>query len=592
MARKKKFKFEWWHLVLGVLFIIIAMKSPTFFGAVYTPSTTVLELTSIDSIEVPDTFFNPKDDTAIAKLQFGKVPLNIGCHLLVYEYPDATINKLCSIENPAQLGLSYTYKQIEIVEGGFINLTYDGGNSLLLYFPKLGVGSSGFGELYFSDDGSSYYDAELTNLAFAAPGPEQQCIESWSCTQWSDCIDNQQTRSCTDVNACGTILNKPSEVNSCSIEECVEEWDCTVFGDCECVGGCKEVYQGNNPPCLTITNKQDCINYGDCYWEEQVCEQTRTCEDLNMCDTSENKPNLVQACEPDCNPITEVCDGLDNDCDGEIDEDNVCGICTEGETKQCGVSDLGECSYGTQTCTDGQWNDCVGNVNPVDEVCDGLDNDCDNNIDEGVLNSCVNYDDCTVYQTCEECLAPPYESCNGIDDDCNGVVDEGVTNSCVDYTTCLLYNSCDSCDSEPDEICDGLDNNCDGTTDEGCVCTTGQTQECGVTNIGECSYGTQSCSAGTWGSCSGNIDPVEEICDDNKDNDCDGEIDEGCILGCQSDEDCSDGDISTQDSCVDNECVYANRNIESFWEENKQIIMIGGGIILALLILSWFVPRK
>jgi len=37
-----------------------------------------------------------------------------------------------------------------------------------------------------------------------------------------------------------------------------------------CDGECKEVYQGNNPACLTITNKQDCINYGDCYWESST----------------------------------------------------------------------------------------------------------------------------------------------------------------------------------------------------------------------------------------------------------------------------------------------------------------------------------
>ena len=84
-------------------------------------------------------------------------------------------------------------------------------------------------------------------------------------------------------------------------------------------------------------------------------------------------------CVRDVDPSGEVCDGLDNDCDGETDEGCEC---TPGQTQKCG-SDEGECVAGTQTCVGGQWGDCAGAVGPSEEVCDGKDNDCDGETDEG-----------------------------------------------------------------------------------------------------------------------------------------------------------------------------------------------------------------
>lgn len=68
----------------------------------------------------------------------------------------------------------------------------------------------------------------------------------------------------------------------------------------------------------------------------------------------------------------EVCDGRDNDCDPSIDE---------SITRVCGT-DEGECRAGVQTCMTGDWGTCVGEIPPVEESCDLLDNDCDATVDD------------------------------------------------------------------------------------------------------------------------------------------------------------------------------------------------------------------
>jgi len=80
-------------------------------------------------------------------------------------------------------------------------------------------------------------------------------------------------------------------------------------------------------------------------------------------------------------PAAEVCDGRDNDCDGTTDPGCQCQV---GTSRACGgASGLGECHAGTQRCGgDGRWMDCIGSAGPADEICDGLDNDCDGSSDE------------------------------------------------------------------------------------------------------------------------------------------------------------------------------------------------------------------
>lgn len=160
------------------------------------------------------------------------------------------------------------------------------------------------------------------------------------------------------------------------------------------------------------------------------------------------------------------------------------------------------------------------------ETCNDLDDDCDLLIDEdfpnkgnvcdnglkGICKGTGNYI-CSGSGTGLTCnITNPggtavSEICgNGLDDDCDGVVDE----------------NCTGCGTV--ELCDGIDNNCNGQIDENLI------RDCG-SNVGECKKGTQTCSMGVWGTCTG-TGPKAETCD-GKDNDCNGSID-GFIETCSS----------------------------------------------------------
>jgi len=127
--------------------------------------------------------------------------------------------------------------------------------------------------------------------------------------------------------------------------------------------------------------------------------------------------------------------------------------CNEGDKRDCGAYDEGECQFGLQYCEDGKWGFCIGQILPGDEICDdGKDNDCDGYVDEGC--------DCTFGES-RKC-GPANET---------GVCKFGIeycaeigewSGECLNATT----SSAEKCG--PLNVGNSLDDDCDGTIDEGC----------------------------------------------------------------------------------------------------------------------------
>ena len=144
-------------------------------------------------------------------------------------------------------------------------------------------------------------------------------------------------------------------------------------------------------------------------------------------------------CTGQIGPSTETCDGKDNDCDGKVD--GMQRPCYTGSSSALGK---GICKQGKQTCSFGNWNPlCLGQVLPKPEACDGIDNDCNGLVDESISNPpsctktkgvCVGSKKTCVQGKWKDCTDADYlkhdklyqaseDKCDSKDNDCDGKVD-------------------------------------------------------------------------------------------------------------------------------------------------------------------------
>ena len=365
--------------------------------------------------------------------------------------------------------------------------------------------------------------------------------------------------------------------------------DGTCPGTSVCQGG-KLVCEGAEPkPEVCNGLDDDCDGITDDGELDSDGDGIADCVDPD--DDNDGSPDLVD-CAPydeDVNPeAVEKCDDdKDNDCDGQTDEADALGCSTfwldadgdgygsEGDPTTC-LCEADPTLLYTGTIP-GDCDDLDAAVHlGGDEVCDGVDGDCDGETDEGFpdidgdgLAGCVDPDDDDDgFLDAEDC-APTVasvnpaatESCNGVDDDCDGVTDENASVGCSWYLqdadfdgqgstdvpglcqcgpneetlfTAKFGGDCDDLDDGvfdgAVESCNGKDDDCDGETDEGSPdtdadglanCVDPDDDQDGVLDEADCAP----------------LDPsvhtaVNELCN-GKDDDCDGETDEEDALGCE-----------------------------------------------------------
>ena len=357
------------------------------------------------------------------------------------------------------------------------------------------------------------------------------CMTDAECPMGQACVNG----ACSNTNP-QNCNGQPSPL-SCTQTGCAAGQICTPDPD---PSHCYPSACGCDATTGTWVCTADCGQGAYCA-PAQPCGPNGGCPPGSMCDAA-------GMCTPVCAGTPEVCNGLDDDCDGAIDEqdDPAAPLCADGTAcvmGQCGGPNLpcmsdADCGP-NQLCFNGV---CGGDPTCGTEICNGIDDDCNGLVDDGAGAFCAdgtlcmgqcdgnpqqcgpNSPPCPPGQVCSAmgiCVSggcqPAPETCNGLDDDCDGKVDDATpgTTLCPNGGTCvngqcsILPGSCGPmnpcpagqvcsangqcvpgvCQPAP-EICNGLDDDCDGVIDD----TAPGTSLCqgGICFAGKC---TKSCNS-------------------------------------------------------------------------------------------------
>ncbi|GMV41367.1 MAG: hypothetical protein AMXMBFR64_30830 [Myxococcales bacterium] len=420
-----------------------------------------------------------------------------------------------------------------------------------------------------------------------APPCDDGCADGWLCTQ--------DLASFPDVvflcvPAHPSLCRPCKGDGDCPGAACVSHGDEGSFcgGDCEsatCPPGfsCLEAPTASGPrlQCVLDAGECPCSPAAVAAGASTLCAASGplgACHGERHCTSSG-----LTACSASP-PSDELCNGLDDDCDGAVDEGLAGASCTVAGSD-------GAC-HGTLVCTASGGSLCDAPL-PAPEACNGKDDDCDGAVDEpGALGCTQTWKDkdgdgwgagevsCACAPTgalapgdCDDADPAAHpgaeELCNGVDDDCDGLTDEEGASGCTpwfldgdadgwgaDDEACLCgpsgaYTVTDGGDCDDGngsvhpgavEACNLFDDDCDGLADppgaQGCTpyfadadgdtwgdgsspaCLCAPAPPLSATNPGDCDDG----DAG--------VHPAAPEACNGKDDDCDGLVDEGAAAGC------------------------------------------------------------
>ncbi|MDH4227890.1 MAG: MopE-related protein [Deltaproteobacteria bacterium] len=273
-----------------------------------------------------------------------------------------------------------------------------------------------------------------------------------------------------------------------------------------------------------------------------------------------NGNSFSAACLGEVTPVTETCDGTDEDCNGVVDD--APGAPTwygdaDNDTFGNAAKPLVKCTqpagYVSNSTDCGDTNEFVNPVRP--EICDGLDNDCNSQIDDSCVTAACTGDEQSQVFECGAmcggsdmmCIADCLNSM-GLTAECHGSVTTlGMCVFNVGDPACLTNMTCwrQTCSAEYGAAF-------------GPECKSGVTRSCGPgTEVGACQSGTETCVSGFWsGVCAGAVYQSADMCD-GLDNNCNGITDEtpdticglggSCVSGaCQ----CFGGFTACSSQCV------------------------------------------